>query len=139
MFEKKDDIYSIGLVAKLINEHPETLRVWEKNNLIKPDRSSYQRKYSNEDIKRLKFIKYLLLEKKLNIAGVKQVIEMYSCWYVDNCEGGAKGNAKEKINRHKPCWKRENTFCLVLKDKSEWCNGCNIKKKCSNCGQSENC
>ena len=133
MTEKKDDMYSIGTIADILDEHPETLRVWEKNNLIKPDRSKYQRQYTDDDIKRLRFIKYLLIEKKLNIAGVKQIIEMYSCWYVDNCDGGAKIGSDIKINRHKPCWKINDTFCLVLKDKSEWCNGCNIKRKCGDC------
>jgi len=133
--KSKNNGYSIGMVSKLIGEHPETLRVWEKNNLIKPDRSKYQRRYTEDDLKRLKFIKYLLMEKKLNIAGVKQLVALYSCWFIDNCEGGLPSNCDEKINKNKPCWKKEATYCLVLNDKSEWCDGCKVRKKCIECSE----
>ncbi len=135
MFDDDTGVYTIGTVACLIGEHPETLRVWEKNELISPDRSSYQRKYTNNDLKRLKFIKYLIDEKGLNIAGVKQIISMYSCWYKRNCKGGAEKNSRILINESKPCWKSEETYCRVVVDKSEMCNQCNILRVCIDCSE----
>jgi MerR family transcriptional regulator/heat shock protein HspR len=63
MFDDDKGLYTIGTVSKLIGEHPETLRVWERNGLLQPDREGYQRKYSNNDLRRLKFIIYLMHEK----------------------------------------------------------------------------
>jgi MerR family transcriptional regulator/heat shock protein HspR len=133
MLDEEKGLYSIGTVAELIDEHPETLRVWEKNDLIRPDRATYQRKYSNNDLLRLKFIKYLMDQKGLNIAGVKQLTAMYSCWYKRNCRGGAMRNSKVAINESKPCWKVDGTYCLVASDKSELCNLCEMYKNCMDC------
>lgn len=133
MFDDDKSLYTIGTVAELIGEHPETLRVWERNDLLRPNRKGYQRKYSNNDLKRLKFIKYLMHEKGLNIAGVKQLTSMYSCWYKQNCQGGAVQNSLTPVNESKPCWKFEGTYCLVASDKAEMCNSCDILKKYSGC------
>ncbi|MDK2933282.1 MAG: hypothetical protein PWP27_1092 [Clostridiales bacterium] len=133
MFDEDKSLYTIGTVAELIGEHPETLRVWERNDLIRPDRKGYQRKYSNNDIKRLKFIKYLMDEKGLNIAGVKQLTSMYACWYKKNCKGGASKSSPVPVNESKPCWKLEGTYCLVASDKSEICNSCEMFQNCKNC------
>lgn len=56
MFDEDQGLYTIGTVSELLEEHPETLRVWERNDLIRPDRKGYQRKYSNNDVLRLKFV-----------------------------------------------------------------------------------
>lgn len=133
MLDDEKGLYSIGTVAELIGEHPETLRVWERNSLIRPNRDKYQRKYSNNDLLRLKFIKYLMNEKGLNIAGVKQITSMYFCWYNRNCQGGALKNSTTEVNETKPCWKAEGTYCLVASDKSEICSTCEMYKQCSSC------
>ncbi len=133
MIDEDTAVYTIGTVSRLMDVHPETLRVWEKNELIRPDRRSYQRKYTANDIKRLNFIKYLMDEKGLNIAGVKHIISMYSCWYKKNCKGGAEKNSNVMINDAKPCWKLEETYCLIISDKSEMCNNCDVFKICIDC------
>ncbi len=135
MFDENTGVYTIGTVARLIGEHPETLRVWEKNNLISPDRRGYQRKYSNNDLKRLKFVKHLMDDKGLNIAGAKHIISMYPCWYKRDCKGGAKKNGNVLINEYKPCWKEEETYCLVVSDKSEMCSTCDIFRICIDCDE----
>lgn len=62
-------LYTIGIVADLMDVHPETLRVWEHHGLLKPPRRNTQRLYTDGDLKRLGFIKGLL-DKGLNLAGV---------------------------------------------------------------------
>ncbi|AGA70351.1 hypothetical protein Desdi_2943 [Desulfitobacterium dichloroeliminans LMG P-21439] len=133
MLDEEKGLYSIGTVAELIGEHPETLRVWERNNLIHPDRAKYQRKYSNNDLLRLKFIKFLMDEKGLNIAGVNQITAMYSCWYNRNCKGGALKNSSTIVNESKPCWKIEGSYCPIASDKSELCSSCEMLRTCSGC------
>lgn len=133
MFDEDQGLYTIGTVAELLEEHPETLRVWERNDLIRPDRKGYQRKYSNNDLLRLKFVKYLMHEKGLNVAGVKHLTSMYSCWYKRNCKGGAHQNSPVSVNESKACWKIEGTYCLVASDKAEMCNSCDMLKNCPGC------
>ncbi|KLU66190.1 putative heat shock protein HspR [Desulfosporosinus acididurans] len=130
MLDEDQGLYTIGTVAELIEEHPETLRVWERNNLIHPERKGRQRRYSNNDIKRLQFIKYLIDQKGLNIAGARHIISMYSCWYNRNCKGGAYRNSPISVNESKACWKIQNTFCLIASDKAEMCNSCALLKSC---------
>ena len=47
-------MYTIGIVAELLGVHQETLRIWERNSLISPQRKNTQRLYSNNDLKKLK-------------------------------------------------------------------------------------
>lgn len=133
MIDEEMPLYTIGTVAELLGEHPETLRVWERNGIIAPQREGNRRKYSNLDLKRLKFIKYLIDERGLNLAGVKQLTSMYSCWYKRNCKGGAGKNSAMPVNESKPCWKQEGTFCLLAQDKAELCQGCQMWKMCQGC------
>lgn len=133
MLDEDKGLYAIGTVAQLIDEHPETIRVWERNKLIFPDRQGYQRKYSNNDLKRLMFIKSLIHDKGLNLAGVRQMISMYPCWYKRNCRGGKAKNTLTPVNESKPCWKQEGTYCLIPSDQSELCSACELFKKCGGC------
>jgi MerR family transcriptional regulator/heat shock protein HspR len=137
VFAEDQGVYTIGTVARLLKEHPETLRVWERHGLIRPDRRSYQRKYSNQDLKRLAFIKHLLDDKGLNLAGVKHIISMYPCWYKKNCSGGARKNSSVRVNESKACWKQEGTYCLVAGDKAEMCSSCHMLKNCKHCHECE--
>ncbi|MBO8137581.1 MAG: MerR family transcriptional regulator [Desulfotomaculum sp.] len=118
-------LYNIGVVAELLKVHPETLRIWEKHNLIFPARRNKQRLYSNNDVKRLQFIHYLINEKGLNIAGVQQMISLYPCWKIKNCPGG-KREQEGVVNKNKPCWKEQGTYCYVIEDKADYCSTCGL-------------
>lgn len=131
--EEDRGVYEIGTVAETIGEHPETLRVWERHGIIRPDRSQYRRRYSNTDVKRLQFIKRMLDEEGLNLAGVRHLTQMYPCWYIRSCKGGASRNSKESVNESKPCWKEKGTFCLVVADRTDACSSCDMLKRCHQC------
>ena len=54
---KRTKLYTIGVVASMFNIHPQTLRLNEKEGLIKPTRSKGRtRYYTEEDLQRLEFI-----------------------------------------------------------------------------------
>lgn len=118
-------VYTISIVSQLVGVHQETLRIWERNGLVNPSRKNNQRLYSQNDLKRLQFIKKLLDEKGLNLAGVRQLIEFYPCWWKENCQGG-KRTGEPYINPAKPCWKEEGTYCFTPLDKADLCQGCNL-------------
>lgn len=120
-------MYTIGVVADLLDVHPETLRIWERNKLIKPARRNNQRLYSNNDLKRLKFIQHLIEQKGLNLAGVKHVLQFYPCWYTTDCSGG-KPRSTNCENSLRVCWKEEGTYCLEVRDKADLCTNCVMSK-----------
>ncbi|AQS59254.1 MerR family transcriptional regulator [Desulforamulus ferrireducens] len=129
MFRNDDQpMFNIGVIAELLKVHPETLRIWEKHGLVEPSRRNKQRLYSNNDVKRLQFIHFLINEKGLNIAGVLQIITMYPCWNIKNCNGGAEKG--DKVNYNKPCWKEPGTYCYVIEDKADHCSACPHLKDC---------
>jgi len=59
--------------------HPQTLRKYERAGLLAPARSNTLRLYSEEDIARLKLIKYLVEDVGLNLAGVEMALHLRNC------------------------------------------------------------
>jgi len=78
-------VYTIGIVAKMLGVCPATLRIWEKKKLIKPARIGKNRFYSKCDLNRLEYIKELLQKKRINIEGVKNILDTTRCWEVKKC------------------------------------------------------
>ena len=57
--------------------HPQTLRIYERAELIKPQRSSGNtRLYSDADIERLRLIQQLTQDEGVNLAGVERILEL---------------------------------------------------------------
>jgi DNA-binding transcriptional MerR regulator len=69
--------YTIGVVAEMYNIHPQTLRLYEKEGLIKPYRSKGRtRYYTEEDLKRLELVLTLSRELGVNLAGIEIILRM---------------------------------------------------------------
>ena len=70
-------LYMISVAAELAGVHPQTLRIYERKELIRPQRScGNTRLYSQADIERLRFIQHLTQDEGINLAGVTRIIEM---------------------------------------------------------------
>ena len=75
--ERKEAYYTIGIISEMFNIHPQTLRMYERENLIKPKRSKGKtRLYSEEDVKRLRKILTLRKELGVNIAGIDIILRL---------------------------------------------------------------
>lgn len=71
MHHYDEPVYLISIVAKILEIHPQTLRQYERENLICPSRSDGRiRLYSQRDIDRIKIILRLTRELGVNLAGV---------------------------------------------------------------------
>ncbi|MFQ5854231.1 MAG: heat shock protein transcriptional repressor HspR [Anaerolineae bacterium] len=69
--------YVISVAARLTNLHPQTLRHYERIGLIKPARSSSNRRlYSQDDVERLRQIVHLTEGAGVNLAGVELIFQM---------------------------------------------------------------
>jgi len=73
----KGRYYMISVVAKAYGIHPQTLRLYEREGLLKPSRTDGNtRLYSEEDLKQLEVILNLTRELGVNLAGVEIVLNM---------------------------------------------------------------
>lgn len=69
-------LFSISVAAELTGLHPQTLRIYEREGLLDPARSpGGTRRYSTDDLDRLHEIT-TLMSAGLNLAGVRQVLEL---------------------------------------------------------------
>jgi MerR family transcriptional regulator/heat shock protein HspR len=78
---KADDpdrpLFMIGAVARMVEVHPQTLRLYERLRLIHPKRSKGRvRLYSPRDVERLRLIQTLTRDRGVNLAGVEMILEM---------------------------------------------------------------
>jgi len=74
--DKTQPLYLISVVAEILDVHPQTLRLYEKEGLISPQRTRKQRLYSESDLERLNFILQLTREMGVNKAGVDIILRM---------------------------------------------------------------
>ena len=69
--------YMISVVAKNYDIHPQTLRLYEREGLLKPSRTEGNtRLYTQNDIERLELILNLTRDLGVNLAGVEVVLNM---------------------------------------------------------------
>jgi MerR family transcriptional regulator/heat shock protein HspR len=69
--------YTISVVAEQYGVHPQTLRLYEREGLIKPSRSAKgTRYYTEEDVQRLELILNLTRDLGVNLAGVEIILNM---------------------------------------------------------------
>ena len=67
----------ISSVAEMYEIHPQTLRLYEREGLLRPSRSDGNtRLYTDEDLERLEFILNLARDLGVNIAGIAIVLQM---------------------------------------------------------------
>jgi MerR family transcriptional regulator/heat shock protein HspR len=67
----------ISVAARLAEMHPQTLRKYDKEGLVRPQRSEGSRRlYSDSDVERLKVIRRLAEDLKLNLNGVSLVLDL---------------------------------------------------------------
>lgn len=76
--KKKDErFYAIGVVARMYNIHQQTLRLYEREGLLKPARSDGNtRLYSEKDLERLELILNLSRDMGVNLAGVDIILNL---------------------------------------------------------------
>jgi MerR family transcriptional regulator/heat shock protein HspR len=69
------ELIFISVAARLVDMHPQTLRKYERLGLVRPARTlGSMRLYSTEQIERLRFIKHLVEDEGVNLAGVQHLL-----------------------------------------------------------------
>ena len=74
---KSKAAYMISVVAEQYEIHPQTLRLYEREGLLKPSRSEGNtRLYTTDDLERLEVILHLTRDLGVNLAGVEIILNM---------------------------------------------------------------
>jgi MerR family transcriptional regulator/heat shock protein HspR len=118
-------VFPIGVVSDILNVHPETIRVWERSGVIRPQRRSGKRFYSETDLERLRFIQRLITEK-LNLPAISHYLRLYPCWQLDGCPA-CMHSSKHTVCA-KPCWKEEGAYCQVYGNE-DTCSSCKFRRE----------
>ncbi|HEY2867205.1 MAG TPA: helix-turn-helix transcriptional regulator [Pyrinomonadaceae bacterium] len=75
--KKRVKTYTISAVAEMYEIHPQTLRLYEREGLLKPSRSDGNtRLYADPDLERLEIILSLTRDLGVNLAGVEIILNM---------------------------------------------------------------
>jgi len=70
-------VYVISVAATLVSAHPRTLRIYEDEGLLCPARTPTNiRLYSENDIRRLTWIRHLTQVRGVNLAGIRLLFEL---------------------------------------------------------------
>jgi len=70
-------LYVISIAAQILGVHPQTLRLYEREGLVEPQRSGGKiRLYSDRDIERVRSIMRLTNDLGVNLAGAEAILYM---------------------------------------------------------------
>ncbi|NCO83485.1 MAG: MerR family transcriptional regulator [Nitrospirae bacterium CG_4_10_14_3_um_filter_44_29] len=121
--EKKNmPLYPIGIAAELVGTTDQTLRLYEKQGLIKPARRNKNRFYSENDIKWMRCLRELIHNKKISIEGIKKLLEYAPCWELTECSEERKNKCSAYIDKTKPCWELNRMICN--RESGKLCGDC---------------
>jgi MerR family transcriptional regulator/heat shock protein HspR len=76
MEDKKRPLFMISVVCEMFHIHPQTLRLYEREGLLHPQRVGRSRLYSQEDLERIRTILNLTKALGVNKAGVDIILRM---------------------------------------------------------------
>lgn len=70
-------LFTLSVTAEIMGVHPRTLMIYENENLVVPARTkTNRRRYSQKNIKKLQFIRYLTNKRGVNLAGVAYILKL---------------------------------------------------------------
>src|SRR5205085_889736 len=70
-------VYMISVVAQMLEVHPQTLRLYEREGLVRPSRTEGNtRLYSQEDVERVEKVLNLTRQLGVNLAGVDIILRL---------------------------------------------------------------
>ncbi|NLY04233.1 MAG: MerR family transcriptional regulator [Campylobacter sp.] len=117
-----EPVYLISVVAKNLDIHPQTLRQYEREGLVNPDRTAGRmRLYSQHDVERIKMILALTRDMGVNLAGVdvvfqlKEQIEEYEK-EIEKLEKHIKRLSSSSLSSNSLVKKRSKFDIILLRD-----------------------
>ena len=98
-------LYVISVAARMLAIHPQTLRLYERQGLIHPQRQGNNRLFSDADIERLRQIIRMKEELGVNLAGVEVILNLLE--RIDDLQSEIeriRAQAKRRLKRISQDW-----------------------------------
>lgn len=78
-------LFTLSVTAEIIGVHPRTLMIYENEKLVLPHRTkTNRRRYSQENVKTIQFIRFLTTKRGVNLSGVRCVLDMIEKFEKEN-------------------------------------------------------
>ena len=74
----------------MLNVHPRTLRIYESEGLLKPDRKNKWRYYTEDDLRWIICLRTMIHDQGISIAAIKKLLNYTSCWKILNCPAAVR-------------------------------------------------
>lgn len=113
-FESTTPIYTLGVISGLSGIPVHSIRQYIDKGLIIPFRKESNRNlFSQTDLSRLRFIRKLLFDNGLNVAGIKALLAVIPCWKVRKCKPEEREKCQAFSSSTFPCWEasEKGTLC----------------------------
>jgi MerR family transcriptional regulator, heat shock protein HspR len=123
--------YRISEAAALLGISIPTLRMYEREGLILPfRRGSKHRRFSENDVQRIRNIRTMINTEKISIAGIKRLFALIPCWKIKSCSEELKQHCTAFNQHDEPCWM---VMPKSLKCSNIDCRLCPVYKDLSDC------
>ncbi len=97
--------FTIGVAARRAGVAVPTLRLYEKEGLICPVRTSTKRRlYSVNDLRIVETVRHLIHEDGLNFAGIRRLMAFLPCWKIRGCDPALYRKCRVPSITDRPCW-----------------------------------
>jgi MerR family transcriptional regulator/heat shock protein HspR len=95
-------VYTIGVAARLVNVHPRTLRIYEKEGLIHPAHEGSRRFFSENDIHWILCLRSMIHDDGISINGLKKLLQLVPCWEITDCPSCVHEKCAALVDRSVP-------------------------------------
>ncbi len=75
----------IGEAAKILGLHPQTLRFYEKEGLIKPLKRRGRRYFSAWELEWVRCLREMMKQERLSMKSMKKMLQFVPCWKIKGC------------------------------------------------------
>jgi MerR family transcriptional regulator, heat shock protein HspR len=129
MTDRAQQRVKIGTVAKHFDISVDLLRLYEREGLLLPMKSSKgTRYYTPRDFEWISTLLRMVRESGLNFAGIRHLLALLPCWNHNRCDDSKMGNCPTRSTTAGPCWTAERC-CEVERD----CYNCAVYRMAPNC------
>ena len=113
----------IGTVARHFGISVDLLRLYEREGLVLPLKSTRgTRYYTEHDFPWITTVLRLVREARLNFAGIRHLLALIPCWEIRHCGFNCKQNCPVTSDPTKPCWANRAACPVVAAQDCYFCN-----------------
>lgn len=121
-----EPVYTISIAAKKLGVSVHSLRLYEREGLIRPFRTETNRRlYSDIELRKVTALKYMVREKGMNFEGLRRLVALIPCHKLNkDCTKVLREDCPAHKGMEGPCWSYESA-CAALND-GDNCRDCQV-------------